>query len=121
MLTNISDFLFTKAYAQKTGSNLDFFKLFSFNDGGTKAQTDPKGFFSDTLNNVLTWVLAIIFLIAFIYLIMSGVKYITSGGDAGKATEARNGVLNAIIGIVIVLLAFVILRFAGGLAGTVTK
>ncbi len=117
MLTNISDFLFTKAYAQ-TKSNLDFFNLFSFKD---QKVSDPNKFFSSTLNNILTWVLAIIFLIAFIYLIMSGVKYITSGGDAAKATEARNGVLNAIIGVIIVLLAFVILRFAGSLAGTVTK
>ena len=62
MLTNISDFLFTKAYAQ-TKSNLDFFNLFSFKD---QKVSDPNKFFSSTLNNILTWVLAIIFLIAFI-------------------------------------------------------
>lgn len=118
MLTQISDFLFTKAYAQETKSDLNFFNLFSFRDDKVG---DPNKFFTDTVNNVLNWVLAIIFLIAFIYLVMNGVKYITAGGDAAKATEARNGVLNAIIGIIIVLIAFVILRFAGRLAGSVVE
>lgn len=113
MLTKVSDFIFITAHAQ-TKSNVDFFKLFSFEDTQV---SDPQTFFTKTVNNVLTWVLAVIFLIAFIYLIINGVKYITAGGDAAKATEARNGVLNAIIGIVIVLIAFVILRFAGSLAG----
>jgi hypothetical protein len=116
MLTQISDFLFVKAYA----ADINFFDLgFKFQDA--KKGTKPEDLFTNILNNVLTWVLVIIFLVAFIYLIMSGVKYITSGGDAAKATEARNGVLNAIIGIVIVLLAYVILRFAGGLAGNINS
>ncbi len=61
------------------------------------------------------WVLAIVAIIAFVYLIISGVNYITAGGDAEKATKARTGILNAIIGIVVVVLAYFILRFAANI------
>ncbi len=111
MLTKISDYIFLTAFAQD-GTAPNFFD-FSFIT--TAPGDDAQTIFNTVLGRVLGWVLAIIFLIAFIYLIISGVKYITSGGDAAKATEARNGVLNAIIGIVIVLLAYVIVRFAGTL------
>lgn len=113
MLTKVNDFLFLKAHAQVTGN--DFFSIFKFDRDSFTGGT-AQGQFSNLLTKALAWVLAIVMLIAFIYLIMSGVKYITSGGDAGKATEARNGVINAIIGIVIVLLAFTIMRFAGTLS-----
>ena len=125
MLTKLSDFIITTAYAQGTtggtGGNkgLNFFD-FSFITS-SKGGTDAQGIFNSLLGKVMFWVLAVIMLIAFIYLIMNGVKYITAGGDAAKATEARNGVLNAIIGIVIVLIAYIILRFAGSLAGNLTS
>ena len=62
----------------------------------------------------MTWFLAIAAIIAFVYLVLNGINYITAGGDAEKATKARTGILNAIIGIVVVSLAFMIMRFALG-------
>jgi hypothetical protein len=49
---------------------------------------------------------------AAIYLILAGIKYITAGGDSKKATEARSGIINAIIGIIIITSAFFIIRVA---------
>lgn len=115
MLTKVTDLIFTKAYA--ADANLNFLNLFKFKDNTAAASADT--FFTTVVTRSMVWVLGIIMLIAFIYLIMSGVKYITAGGDAAKATEARTGILNAIIGVVVILLAFVILRFAGGLAGKI--
>lgn len=107
MLTKLHDLLFVQAYAQGvTGS--DFLNKFTFQ----RSSGSATGIFSGLVGKVLVWVLAIIALIAFFYLIFSGVKYITSGGDAAKATEARNGIINAIIGIIVVVLAYVILQFA---------
>lgn len=69
---------------------------------------------------VINWFLVIIAVLAFVYLVIYGVKYITSGGDATKATEARNGIINAIIGLIVIALAFFIIRFAAnfGFGGT---
>ncbi len=50
--------------------------------------------------------------LAVIYLLYSGILYITAGGDEAKATKARTGIVNAIIGIIIIVLAFVIEKAA---------
>lgn len=55
--------------------------------------------------NILLWVVGIV---AVIYLIWAGISYITAAGDDAKAAKARMGIINAVIGIVVVLLAFVI-------------
>ena len=60
---------------------------------------------------IISWVLYIAGALAVIYLIYSGILYITAGGDTEKATKGRTGVINAVIGIVIVLLCVVLVRF----------
>lgn len=50
-------------------------------------------------------------IIAVIMIIWGGLKYITSGGDSTKITSAKNTIIYAIIGLVIVALAQFIVRF----------
>lgn len=64
-----------------------------------------------TVGNILNWITWIAGFLAVIYLIYSGILYITAGGDAEKATKGRTGVINAIIGIVIILLAILIIAW----------
>jgi hypothetical protein len=52
--------------------------------------------------------------IAVVMIIIGGVKYITSGGDSGNVTGAKNTILYAIIGLVIVALSQVIVQFVLG-------
>lgn len=54
----------------------------------------------------------IVGLISVFMVIMGGLKYITSGGDSGKVGEAKNAILYAIIGLIIVGVAQVIVQFA---------
>lgn len=58
--------------------------------------------------NVFLWVAGVL---AAVYLIYGGVLYITAGGDAEKATKGRTALINAIIGIVIILLSLAIMRY----------
>lgn len=46
--------------------------------------------------------------LAFIFLLYSGILYITAGGNVDQAKKAQAGIINAIIGIIIVVLAYVI-------------
>jgi hypothetical protein len=48
--------------------------------------------------------------LAVLYLIWAGIQYIQAGGDASKAKAARTSIINAIIGIVIVIAAFALVR-----------
>lgn len=53
--------------------------------------------------------------IAVIILIIGGIKYMTSGGDPEKAKSGRQMIVNALIGIVIILAAAFILALVQGL------
>ncbi len=48
---------------------------------------------------------------AIIVLIVGGIRYITSGGDAAKVTSAKGTVINALIGIAVIVLAKAIITF----------
>lgn len=69
----------------------------------------------NTVNTLLTTIINIFSLIvgvvSVIMIIIGGLKYITSGGDSGNVTGAKNTILYAIVGLVIVALAQVIVRF----------
>ncbi len=67
--------------------------------------------FTQILGNILNWVLILAGAIAVIYLVYGGILYITASGDAEKATKGKTAVINAIIGIVIILLAIVIVNW----------
>ena len=65
------------------------------------------GVFSRITNTILL----IVGLISGIMLVYGGLRYILSGGDSKKVTDAKNTVLYAIIGLIISLLAFAIVNF----------
>lgn len=69
----------------------------------------------DDLSEIITLVVNIISVIvgvvAVIMIIFGGAKYITSGGESGKITSAKNTIIYALIGLVVVALAQVIVHF----------
>jgi hypothetical protein len=50
-------------------------------------------------------------IIAVIIIMWGGFTYITSGGDTGKTNEARNTILYAAIGLVVIVLAQSVISF----------
>jgi len=62
--------------------------------------------FQTLVGNVLQVILLVAGILATVYLIIAGIQYITAGGDATKATAARTGIVNAVIGIIIIIIAF---------------
>lgn len=67
----------------------------------------PDGVFTQ-ISNIILYIVGII---SVIMLIWGGIRYITSGGDNKKVTDAKNTVLYAIIGLIIAILAFAIVNF----------
>jgi len=72
-----------------------------------------------TICNVLqiakTIVAAVGFGIVVILLIVAGIKYMTAGGDDSKAGDAKKGIINGLIGLVVVVAALFIIGIAQGL------
>ena len=73
----------------------------------------PANLFGNTgvFKQVTNTILYIVGIVAVIMLIIGGIKYVVSGGDSKKVTDAKNTVLYAIIGLVIAFLAFAIVNF----------
>lgn len=76
--------------------------------GGDEDPTDKVNELISQIINVFSVVVGIVAVIMIIY---GGFKYITSGGDSGNVTAAKNTILYAIIGLIIVALAQFIVRF----------
>jgi len=49
--------------------------------------------------------------VAVVMIIVGGMKYITSGGESSKTASAKNTIIFSLIGLVIVAMAQVIVRF----------
>ena len=85
----------------------------------------PGGQFSG-LNNItiatiisalIILVLIIAALIFFFMLVWGGIKYITSGGDKDSVGKARSRIINALIGLAVLAIAFALFQVAGQFLG----
>lgn len=67
------------------------------------------------VNSIVTNVINILSLVvgvaAVIMIMIGGMRYITSNGDSGQVGNAKNTILYAIVGLIVVALAQVIVRF----------
>ncbi|HXE10000.1 MAG TPA: pilin, partial [Verrucomicrobiae bacterium] len=64
-----------------------------------------------TFGKVLSIVFGIIGAFALLNIVLSGMKYITSAGNPQKASEARNGIIYSIVGLMIAISAEAIIAF----------
>ncbi len=84
---------------------------FGGNEECTQAGANPE----DKVNSLITTIVnifsVIVGVVAVVMIIIGGFRYITSGGDSGNVTGAKNTILYAVIGLVIVALAQFIVKF----------
>lgn len=59
---------------------------------------------------IIKFILIVAFVIAFIMLIVGGIRWILAGGDEKAVAGARNTITAALIGLVIVLVSFALIR-----------
>lgn len=78
------------------------------NAGGT---SEGAGKIQDIVTTIINIFSIIVGIVAVIMIIYGGFKYITSGGDSGNITSAKNTIVYAIIGLVVVALAQFIVQF----------
>lgn len=88
-----------------TGANLQL----SGSDCSSTAGADS------SLHNIITLVInifsVIVGIIAVIMIIVGGIRFVLSGGDSSATGSARNTVIYAIVGLVIVFVAQILVRF----------
>ena len=78
-----------------------------------------------TVNNIVVTVINVLSLIggviAVIMIIVAGLRYMTANGDTGSLTTARNTIIYAVIGLVVIALAQIIVRFTVDRVTTATE
>ena len=67
------------------------------------------------IQNILIAIIAILGIVAVVFVIIGGVQYMTSAGDSGKVEKGKKTILYGIIGLVICVLAFAIVNFTAGI------
>ena len=116
LFTLVSSFLLiaTPAFAQLGPTPLE----------DTRCVVDPSGDQIVTLDcvpiiigNVVFWLLIFAGIVALVLIIISGFKFVTSGGEPKKAEGARKTLTFAIIGLFLILLSFAIVRFVADVTG----
>lgn len=68
----------------------------------------------DVLKNALNAAYLWAGIICVIIIVVAGFMYVSSAGDASRVTKAKNAIFGAVIGIVVILLAFAITNFVIG-------
>jgi len=93
-----------------TGACLDTAATNCANQGSAENRVN------EIIKLVINFFSFIVGVVAVIMVIIGGFKYITSGGESSNVAGAKNTILYAIIGLIIVALAQVIVRFVLGKA-----
>jgi len=83
----------------------------AINDGDGCDRRGAENRINTTVERVVNIFSVVVGMVAVIMIIVGGFKYITSGGDSSKITGAKNTILYAVIGLVVVALAQVIVQF----------
>lgn len=70
----------------------------------------PSGSIFWIIMGIMNWLLILVGIIAVIAFVISGIMYLTSAGDEGRAESAKKAMINSIIGVIVALLGVVIIR-----------
>lgn len=73
--------------------------------------TGDTGDVSSIISTIVNILLTVAGILAVIMIIFSGIRYTTSAGDTAKVSSAKNSLLYSVIGLAVVMLAFVIVNF----------
>lgn len=78
---------------------------------GCDTNGDPDSTLTNVAADITRWFSIIVGAISIIMIIYGGFRYITSGGDSNRVGAAKNTLIYAIIGLIIVALAQIIVSF----------
>ena len=73
-----------------------------------------------TLSNVINTILYVAGVVAVAMLIFGGIRFMVSRGDKDKVQKAKNTVIYAIIGLILVIFSYAIVNFVVSATGKLT-
>ncbi|OGH36172.1 MAG: hypothetical protein A3B43_00090 [Candidatus Levybacteria bacterium RIFCSPLOWO2_01_FULL_38_120] len=71
---------------------------------------NPNTSVGSIISFIVAFLIVIAFLAALLFIVIGAFQWITSGGDKQKVADARNHIIAAIIGLIVIALTFVIIN-----------
>ena len=90
-------------------ATVDLENIDSLNEGLNRLPNKEGNF---TLTTILNYIYALIGLVAVFYIVLAAVNFATAHGAVGMVTKAKNRIVFAVIGLIIVVLAAAVTNFA---------
>ena len=81
------------------------------NDVAGKGSSNSSSSLGDTVTSIVNILSIVAGVAAVIMIIIGGLRYVTSGGKQESVTSAKNTILYAIVGLIVVALAQIIVHF----------
>ena len=82
--------------------------------GGTATGTDVTAIVT-AIATIVNALLAVVAIIAVVFIVIGGVRYITSQGDEDAVALAKNTIIYSIVGLIVIILSAVIINIFLGL------
>lgn len=73
---------------------------------------DPSSFVAGLIRASVSLLIIVSFVAAFIWIILAGLRFITASGDEKSIAQARSQIMWGVVGLVIVITSFAIIRLA---------
>jgi type IV secretory pathway VirB2 component (pilin) len=101
----------TSALASAAGA-INVFKGCDGKDATSEVCKNSSESVQQPVQNIISTLLVAVGIIAVIMIIVGGLRYILSNGDASKIKSAKDTVLYSVVGLVVAMLAYAIVNFA---------
>lgn len=85
--------------------------------GGRVWAGDGSKQLGDVIDNARLWVIGLLAGLATLFLVVAGVRYLTSGGDPGEVERAKTGLKSAAIGYALAILAPILMTALKSIVG----
>ncbi len=83
----------------------------------TAAQPLAVNSINQVIANITGWIMGIIALVATMFLVIGGLRYMAAGGDPAQVEQAKGNFKSALVGYALAVLAPVILQVLQGILG----
>jgi hypothetical protein len=87
-------------------------------NGSYRGQGQPTDLFAGgdaLIPRLINLMLFIVGILAIVFLIFGGIRYVISGGDKNKVDGAKNTILYAIVGLVVAILGYAVVNWVIGI------
>lgn len=89
-------------------------------NGAYRGEGQPTNLFAGgdaLIPRLINLMLFIVGILAIVFLIFGGIRYVISGGDKTKVDAAKNTILYAIVGLVVAILGYAVVNWVIGVVG----